>query len=121
MSKKGPEQIAFKKFYTYVSGREKIYMTIGTIGAVVGGGLIPAIALIMGDVTDTFSPSSSPNAVLDEMRKVSIWITIVAFAMWLFSYFYFAFWQHLAENITSDLRKRYMHALMKQEIAFFEK
>ena len=75
----------------------------------------------MGDVTDTFDPSTSPDKVLHDMKKVAIAITILAGCIWIFSYFYFAFWQHLAENITSDLRKRYMQSLMKQEIAFFEK
>jgi hypothetical protein len=33
---------------------------------------------------------------------------------------FFSFWQHLAANITLDLRKRYIAALMNQEIAYFE-
>merc|ERR1719246_308407 len=41
--------------------------------------------------------------------------------LFTFSYMFYAFWQHLAENITTDLRKRYIVALMRQEVAFFEK
>ena len=40
--------------------------------------------------------------------------------MWLFCYMYFAFWQHLAENITFDLRSRYIEALLRQEAKYFE-
>lgn len=120
-TKKEIEQVDFKKFYTFITFREKFYLILGTIGAIIGGGMIPSISIIMGDVTDTFDPSTSPDKVLHDMKKVAIAITILAGCIWIFSYFYFAFWQHLAENITSDLRKRYMQSLMKQEIAFFEK
>ena len=34
---------------------------------------------------------------------------------------FFSFWQQLAENITTDLRIRYLARLMEQEIAFFDK
>jgi hypothetical protein len=34
---------------------------------------------------------------------------------------FFSFWQQLAENITTDLRIRYLSRLMEQEIAFFDK
>lgn len=104
-----------------MNGKEKILIVIGTIGAIVGGALVPSVSIVMGDVTDTFNPNEDPSAVLDTMKGVAVMILILSVAMWVFSYFYFAFWQHLAENITSDLRKRYMRALMKQEIAFFEK
>ena len=43
-----------------------------------------------------------------------------ALSLFIFSYMFFAFWQHLAENITTDLRKRYLAALMHQEIGYFE-
>ena len=36
----------------------------------------------------------------------------VALGLFSFSYMFFAFWQHLAENITNNLRKRYLAALM---------
>ena len=45
---------------------------------------------------------------------------LIALSLFVFSYMFFAFWQHLAENITTDLRKRYIAALMHQEIGYFE-
>jgi len=45
---------------------------------------------------------------------------MISVALFFFSYAFFAFYSHLAENITTDLRKRYLASLMKQEVAFFE-
>ena len=80
------------KFYTYINGWEKLYLAIGITGAVVGGGLVPAVALILGDVTDTFDPKSGLSDLLDRMEDTAIFITIIAACTWVFSYFYFAFW-----------------------------
>jgi ABC-type multidrug transport system fused ATPase/permease subunit len=46
---------------------------------------------------------------------------MIGIGIWIFGYMYFAFWQHLAENISFDLRKRFLAKLLVQEIAYFEK
>ena len=45
----------------------------------------------------------------------------MACSIFVFAYIFFAFWQHLAENISLNLRKLYLKALLNQEIAYFEK
>ena len=54
------------------------------------------------------------------MNFIAAYVILVAVGLFLFCYLFFAFWQHLAENITTDLKKRYLKALLSQEIAFFE-
>ena len=54
------------------------------------------------------------------MSFIASYVVGIATSLFIFSYAFFAFWQHLAENIVTDLRKRYICALMKQEIAYFE-
>jgi ATP-binding cassette subfamily B (MDR/TAP) protein 1 len=48
-------------------------------------------------------------------------IGVIASVIAIFSYIFFAFWQHLAENISLNLRKKYLKALLNQEVAYFEK
>jgi ATP-binding cassette subfamily B (MDR/TAP) protein 1 len=96
-------------------------MAFGLLGALVAGGAIPVIAIALGSITDTFNPNSSKEEVNDNMRDIAIWIIIVGIVVWVFGYIYFAFWQHLAENIAFNLRSRYMHKLLSQDVAFFEK
>lgn len=54
------------------------------------------------------------------MEIIAGYIMMIAAGLFIFSYIFFSFWQHLAENIILDLRKRYIRALMTQEIAYFE-
>lgn len=55
------------------------------------------------------------------MSTMGGYVTLIAFGIFAFSYVLFAFWQHLATNITDDLKKKYIAALLRQEIGYFEK
>jgi len=54
------------------------------------------------------------------MGFIATYVIMIATSLFVFSYLFFAFFHHLAENIVTDLRMRYIRALMRQEIAYFE-
>ena len=107
--------VPFRFFFRYLTLKEKVLLFFGIFGA-----LLPSMALIMGDVTNTFDPDNTRDEILDTMGTLAWRITLVGVALWIFGYFYFGFWQHLAENASYDLRGRYLAAILKQEVAFFE-
>ena len=96
-------------------------MILGTISAVFAGVLVPGISIAQGEITNSFNPALGDDGILNSMRFVAIIITLVGVGIWIFGYVYYAFWQHVAENISFDLRSRYLSKLLQQEISFFEK
>lgn len=52
--------------------RDKVLMGFGTLGAIVAGFLLPCIALCMGAITNTYSPSNTKEEVLDQMKTISL-------------------------------------------------
>jgi ABC-type bacteriocin/lantibiotic exporter with double-glycine peptidase domain len=54
------------------------------------------------------------------MTVIAAVVSLIALSLFIFAYMFYAFWQHLASNITKELRKRYIASLMIQEIAYFE-
>lgn len=107
-------------FFRYINRREKFYMIIGTISAVFTGILLPGMAILIGLITNTYDPDNTPEDVFHQMEKLAGIITLVGAITWFFGYVYWGFWQHLAENISFDLRSRYLRAILRQEVAFFE-
>ena len=89
------------------------------------GAILPSVSLIMGNVANAFTQGGAASSggggdILSDMSFITSYVVLIATSLFIFSYAFFAFWQHLAENIVTDLRKRYICALMKQEVAFFE-
>jgi len=47
------------------------------------------------------------------IAKTTKKVGFVAFAIFFFSYIFYAFWNHIAENITINLRQLYLKSLLK--------
>lgn len=90
------EMINFNKFFTYITFKDKLLIIFGTLGALIAGVLLPCISLAFGSITNSFDPSNGPDAMLDSMKKITLYICLVGIASWVFGYVYYAFWQHLA-------------------------
>jgi ATP-binding cassette subfamily B (MDR/TAP) protein 1 len=112
--------IRFRKFFTYITPFEKLLLVIGTFGAIVAGGIYPALAIVSGKLVNTFSPTNYGDDILDKMYTLMVAILIIGLISWVFAYVFYSFWQHLSERITFDLRKQFLDKLLKQDIAFFE-
>ena len=120
-----PKQIPFVKFFTYINATDACLLGFGTLAAVLAGAILPSISLVMGNVAAAFSGNSSVDpdgsaSILQTMSVIAAIVSMIALSLFVFAYMFYAFWQHLAAHITLGLRRRYIAALMKQEIAYFE-
>ena len=106
--------IGLGKFFSYLTGYDKLLLFIGSFAAILAGAILPSVSLIMGNVASAFSEGSSGGGdIISNMSEIASYVIMISVSAFLFSYMFFAFWQHLAENIVTDLRKRYIRALMR--------
>lgn len=89
---KKPEMIKFSLFFKYMTPRDKCLMYIGGLSAVLCGILLPSLAIVIGAVTDTFSPSNSSDHIKSVMGIIAGYISLVGLGTWIFGYLYFGFW-----------------------------
>jgi len=99
---------SFFKFFSYLRPADKFLLVVGTISALIAGMILPTIAVIMGSVAEAFTGGSGSADPLSEMNIIVAYVITIALFLFVFSYIFFAFWQHLGENITIDLRQRYL-------------
>lgn len=118
--KKEPEMINFGRFFTFITPKDKLLIAVGSIAAVIAGVIVPCMAIAMGSVTNAFNPTESSDERMNTMKLICLYICLVGLGGWLFGYVYYAFWQHMAQNVSFDLRSRYLHAILRQEVAYFE-
>ena len=114
------QMIPISYFFRFLSVKERIMMYIGNLSAVIAGVLMPSIAILMGEIINDFNPNNPKTLLLNKLSTLAIWISVIGIIGWIFTYIFFAFWQHLAENISFDLRRRFLDKLLTQEIAYFE-
>jgi ATP-binding cassette, subfamily B (MDR/TAP), member 1 len=112
--------IAFHRYFKYNSRTDNVMLLIGTAGAIIAGLFVPTIALIMGEIAQKFGGKVDPAALAETVAAVSWLVAGVSMIIFVFAYIFFAFWQHVAENISLRLRKIYLKSLLNQEIGYFE-
>lgn len=112
------------RFFRGLTRPNKTLLILGSISAVLAGMILPSISLFMGNIAMVFSGSEEDqdsDDMLVLMGSIGGIVILVALAIFAFSYMFYAFWQHLAANITNELKKKYIEALMRQEIGYFER
>lgn len=67
-------------------------MITGGLSAIFCGVLIPAIAIITGEVTNTFDPDNTKDETMDTMERLAGIISLVGLGTWIFGYMYYGFW-----------------------------
>jgi hypothetical protein len=93
------------KYYTFITGFEKFLLVGGTLAAILAGGILPSISLVMGHVAVAFTAGgSNSESIVATMSTIAAIVMMIAMSLFVFSYIFFAFYQHLAENICKDLR-----------------
>ncbi|XP_012881535.1 PREDICTED: multidrug resistance protein 1 [Dipodomys ordii] len=123
--------------FRYAGWLDKLYMILGTLAAVVHGAALPIMMLIFGDMTDSFANagSSLPNAtqsnvylnktdILEkleqDMTKYAYYYTGIGAGVLVAAYIQVSFWCLAAGRQINKIRKEFFHAIMKQEIGWFD-
>jgi ABC-type multidrug transport system fused ATPase/permease subunit len=101
----------------------------GVVGAIAAGVPFPLLGILFGQLidnlnsTDCASPGRAPSqdAVLDSVIQKVAYICYVSIANWCFLYLHTNCWTFFGERLVRRLRGRYLRALLRQELAFFDR
>jgi len=80
------------KFFSYLSFTDKILLVIGTTSAILAGGILPSVSLVMGNVAVAFSGGNTPTRLKDQMSLISSLVLIIVGLLFVFCYIFYAFW-----------------------------
>ncbi|XP_042540423.1 ATP-dependent translocase ABCB1 [Dipodomys spectabilis] len=123
--------------FRYAGWLDRLYMILGTLAAVIHGAALPIMMLVFGEMTDSFANagSSLPNAtqsnvylnktdILEkleqDMTKYAYYYTGIGAGVLVAAYIQVSFWCLAAGRQINKIRKEFFHAIMKQEIGWFD-
>ncbi|XP_040500235.1 phosphatidylcholine translocator ABCB4 isoform X3 [Ursus maritimus] len=126
--------------FRYSNWLDRFYMLVGTMAAIVHGAALPLMMLVFGDMTDSFANagiarntsfinitngSITNNATFihlleEEMTTYAYYYSGIGAGVLVAAYIQVSFWCLAAGRQILKIRKQFFHAIMRQEIGWFD-
>ncbi|KAM5255814.1 ATP-dependent translocase ABCB1-like [Ctenodactylus gundi] len=126
--KKNPTVNALTMF-RYSDLQDRLCMVLGTLAAIAHGTALPCMMLVFGEMTDSFANvgSSIPvnmtnlsSRLEEDMTMYAYYYTGIGAGVLVAAYIQVSFWCLAAGRQIRKIRGQFFHAIMKQEIGWFD-
>ncbi|XP_067417766.1 ATP-binding cassette sub-family B member 5 [Emydura macquarii macquarii] len=131
---KPPEVVGPITIFRYADGLDITLMVFGTIAAVINGVCLPLMSLVFGEMSDGFvsgcisqeNLSSSLNCnqsqvpFEEQMTMFALYYVGIGVTALVFGYLQISFWVLAAARQTKKIRKTFFHAILGQELSWFD-
>ncbi|BFI30403.1 autophagy-related protein 9 [Marchantia polymorpha subsp. ruderalis] len=113
-------QVSFFRLFAFADGLDIILMVFGTLGAIVHGAALPVFFLFFGKLLNGIGGSISPEIGKQTVDKYSLYFLWLGLATLFSSWMEVSFWMQTGERQSARLRAKYLEALLKQDVGFFD-
>ncbi|KAM1959230.1 hypothetical protein FF1_004742 [Malus domestica] len=113
------QKVAFYKLFAFADRLDIALMIVGTISAVGNGLSQPLMTLVFGNLINTFG-STDPGHIVPLISKVSLKFVYLAIGTGAAALLQVACWMVTGERQAARIRGKYMKAILRQDIGFFD-
>ncbi|KAJ1303401.1 hypothetical protein OPQ81_011593 [Rhizoctonia solani] len=124
--------VAFSELFRFSTPFELTLDAIGLVAAAAAGAAQPLMSLLFGRLTQDFVTFTSAIALgssnLEEARrsfednaaKNALYLVFIGIGMFVCTFVYMYFWIYTGEVNSKRIRERYLQAVLRQDIAYFD-
>ncbi|KAF9267350.1 P-loop containing nucleoside triphosphate hydrolase protein [Marasmius fiardii PR-910] len=136
--------VSFTQLFRYSTKFELLLDAIGLVAAAGGGAAQPLMTLLFGELVKAFvdfqvnieamndprDPQKQAAAIegfpqvaasfRHDAANLAMWLVVIGCAIFLATYLYMFFWVYTGEVNAKRVRERYLRAVLRQDIAFFD-
>ena len=105
-------RISYSKLYTFAERKDKILMAFGWMSACITGCGMPSFVFLIGNIIDSFKPTTKDEDTLETISQMSLIFTLVGIAVWFFSYIMYSFLLLFSERVVRKTRVNYLKAIL---------
>ena len=98
----------------------RVYRILGTIMAITSGALYPTMAFIWASTFSSLSASTSNATYMSSLKNQVYSFLILGFVGFVTLSTQAAFFERAADVATQDLKRQWFHALLRQDMAYFD-
>lgn len=118
-------KVTFKTLYRYATRNDLIIIAISCICAIAGGAVMPLMTVIFGQLTGIFQgyfqQTISHSAFNAQLGHFTLYFLYLAIGEFVTIYICTVGFIYTGEHITGKIREQYLAAILRQNIAFFDK
>ncbi|KAG6484975.1 ABC transporter B family member 19-like [Zingiber officinale] len=119
--KRQEQSAAFYELFSFSDRWDYLLMAAGSVGAVVHGSAMPVFFLLFGDLVNGFGKNQHHLSVMThEVSKFALYFVYLGLVVCLSSYAEIACWMYTGERQASALRRKYLEAVLRQDVGFFD-
>lgn len=119
-SEKGPPPVKFRQLFRHATRKEKIYMAIAWVAAIIHGSLLPMFTILFGGIIDNFDDNTDVSQITEEVGSTAKWFLVLAAVAFFTSAIQVRFQLIVAQAVSARLRRLYFKSLMSQDFAWYE-
>ncbi|KAL6339778.1 hypothetical protein AAG906_034864 [Vitis piasezkii] len=123
-----PSTVPFHKLFSFADSTDMLLMITGTIGAAGNGICMPLMAILFGDLIDSFGQNQNNKDVVDIVSKVSLKFVYLAVGAGIAAFFHCfllfvrgGLLDGHRERQAARIRSLYLKTILRQDVAFFDK
>ncbi|GBG74818.1 hypothetical protein CBR_g19330 [Chara braunii] len=110
------------KLFSLADNFDYLLMFLGTVGAALNGAALPCIMLLFGDLMDAFgSHAADARRLNHEVNKLTVKFTYIAAGAAVAGFLEMNCWMMTGERQSGRIRERYLKAILRQNVGFFDK
>ncbi|CAI9752720.1 unnamed protein product [Fraxinus pennsylvanica] len=119
--KKKEESLPFYQLFSFADKYDWILMISGSIGAILHGSSMPVFFLLFGEMVNGFGKNQMDlHKMTNEVSKYALYFVYLGLVVCFSSYAEIACWMYTGERQVGALRKKYLEAVLKQDVGFFD-
>ncbi|KAI4208037.1 MAG: hypothetical protein LQ346_000201 [Caloplaca aetnensis] len=120
-----PVTVNFRTLYRYATRNDLIIVCVSAIAAIGGGAVMPLMTVIFGQLAGTFQTSlagqTSRSDFSATLANYTLYFVYLAIGEFVLIYTCTVGFIYTGEHVTQKIREQYLAAILRQNIAFFDK
>ncbi|OAY25055.1 ABC transporter B family member 9 isoform X2 [Manihot esculenta] len=118
-SKGEDQKVPLYKLFSFADKIDVVLMIVGTVAATANGLSQPLMALIFGQLINSFG-SADQSSVVHHISKISLRMVFLAIGSGVASLLQVSSWMVTGERQSARIRSLYLKTILRQDIAFFD-
>ncbi|XP_073294013.1 ABC transporter B family member 19 [Primulina huaijiensis] len=120
-SEKKEQSLSFYQLFSFADKYDYVLMISGSVGAIIHGSSMPVFFLLFGEMVNGFGKNQMDlPKMTHEVSKYALYFVYLGLIVCISSYGEIACWMYSGERQVGALRKKYLEAVLKQDVGFFD-